>query len=331
MKIFITGASGFIGSQLAFRLAHEDHDVTVLIRHPSKAAEFSGERIKTISGDIFNKEVLKSGMSDCDWVFHLAAFTRPSSKDPDLPYLTNVQGTLNVLDSAKEQSVKRVIITSSAGTLNFSVNGIPVDEETRTTVEYHTKYESTKAAAEKAAMAYCSDNLDVIIVNPTRVYGPGKLTLSNSVTRIMKLYGKGLWRFIPGDGEAIGNYAFISDVVYGIIQAAMKGKGGEKYILGGENISYREFFRQLGEVYGKERKVIFLPKEWLKRMAGVAAFYSKMTGNPAVITEEWIEKYLKNWIVSSHKATVNLDYKITPFREGAEKTVSWLRSEKSFI
>jgi farnesol dehydrogenase len=329
MRVFITGASGFIGRHLAMRLAEEHNDVAVLLRNPSAAGEFSGSGIKIFSGDIFNMEILKSGMSDCDCVFHLAAYTRPVSKDPDLPYLTNVKGTLNILTAAKEQSVKRVIITSSAGTLNFSVNGLPVDEDTHSTVEYHTEYERTKAAAEQAALAYSSESPDVIIVNPTRVYGPGKLTLSNSATRIIKLYGKGLWRFIPGDGEAIGNYVFITDVVNGIIQAALYGKGGERYILGGENISYNDFFRILGKVYGKERKVIFLKEKWLKQIAAAAAMYSKITGRPAVITEDWIEKYLKNWIVSSNKATVNLNYKITPFIEGAGITVSWLKSNKS--
>ncbi len=328
MKVFITGASGFIGRELAFKLAEEHNDVAVLLRNSSTAGEFSGRGIKIFTGDIFNKEILKSGMSDCDWVFHLAAYTRPVSKDPELPYLTNVKGTLNILEAAKEQLVKRVIITSTAGTLNFSENGLPVNEDTHPTVEYHTEYERTKAAAEKAALAYSSKSPDVIIVNPTRVYGPGKLTLSNSVTRIIKLYGKGLWRFIPGDGEAIGNYVFISDVVNGIIQAALYGKGAEKYILGGENISYRDFFRQLGKVYGKERKVIFVKEKWLKQIAGAATIYSRITGRPTVITEDWIAKYLKNWIVSSHKAIVNLNYKITPFTEGAGKTVSWLRSNK---
>jgi nucleoside-diphosphate-sugar epimerase len=326
MKVFITGASGFIGSHLSLRLAEEHNDVTLLLRNPSVSREFQERGIKIIKGDIFNKEILKAGMSECDWVFHLAAYTRPVSKDPDLPYRTNVQGTLNVLESAKDQMVRRVIITSSAGTLNFSVNGLPVNEDTETTNSYNTEYERTKAAAEKAALEHCSDNPDIIIVNPTRVYGPGKLTLSNSVTRIIKLYGKGLWRFIPGDGESIGNYVFISDVINGIIQAAVSGKGGERYILGGENISYREFFRQLGEVYGKERKLININEKWLKRIAGAAAIYSKMTGKPAAITGEWIEKYLKNWIVSSHKAELFLNYKITPFREGAAMTVSWLNS-----
>jgi farnesol dehydrogenase len=328
MRIFITGASGFIGSILALKLAEDNHSVTVLLRDPSMAGEFTLKGIKVVQGDIFNTEVLKTAMIGCDWVFHLAAYTRPVSRDPDLPYLTNVTGTLNVLEAAKSQSVEKVIITSTAGTLGYSCNGIPVDEETERDAEYNTEYERTKAASEKAALNYCSGKPDVVIVNPTRVYGPGKLSLSNSVTRIIELYGRGLWRIMPGDGEAIGNYVFIGDVVRGLILAAVNGKGGERYILGGENITYREFFRILGEVYGRERKLLNIRKPALKRIVRFAGIYSKWMDKPAFISNDWIDKYLKNWIVSSTKAETHLNYKITPFREGAGITVSWLKSNK---
>ncbi len=123
MKIFLTGASGFIGSKLVKRLYEDNHQLAILLRDPSKAEEFTATGIKIIYGDILNKEVLRAGMENCDWVFHLAAYTRPVSKDPDLPYRINVSGTLNVLDSARENSVKKVIITSTAGTLGYSSDG----------------------------------------------------------------------------------------------------------------------------------------------------------------------------------------------------------------
>lgn len=326
MKIFITGASGFIGSQLVLTLAGENHDVRVLLRDPSKAEEFSGTGLSIIYGDLFNKEKLKTGMAGCDWVFHLAAYTRPVSKDPDLPYRTNVTGTVNVLEAAREQSVKKVIITSSAGTLSYSQNGLPVNEETNNNPVFHTEYERTKAISEKVARDYNSDSMDVIIVNPSRIYGPGNLTAGNSLTRIIKLYGRGLWRILPGDGEAIGNYVFVGDVISGLILSASYGKGGERYILGGENLSYREFFRVLGDIYGKERKLLTLKERSLKQIAGIAGIYSRFTHKQAFISDEWIDKYLQNWILSSSKAQTQLNYKITPFREGAEKTILWLKS-----
>jgi len=328
MKIFMTGASGFIGSNLAARLARENHQVTILLRDPLKAEEYLSMGLKIIYGDLSNKEKLKSGMENCDWVFHLAGYTKPVSKDPQLPYVTNVTGTINVIEAAREQSVKKVIVTSTAGTLGYSLNGIPVDETVTISPRYNTEYERTKAFSEKAALDYNSDDLEVVAVNPTRVYGPGKITLSNSVTRIIILYGKGLWRIIPGSGEAIGNYVFIDDVVKGLILAAMHGKGGERYILGGENISYNDFFDTLGDLYNRKRKLVRLIEPSLKRIVKMAGIYSRIMNKPAVISEEWIDKYLRNWIVSSDKAKTQLNYEITPFREGAGKTISWIRSNK---
>jgi farnesol dehydrogenase len=265
-------------------------------------------------------------MKGCEWVFHLAAYTKPVSKDPDLPYRTNVTGTINVLEAAKEMAVRKVIVTSTAGTMGYSRDGLPVGEETNKTPGYHTEYERTKAISEKAAIGYSTDKMDVILVNPTRVFGPGKLTTSNSLTRIIRLYCSGMWRIFPGDGNAIGNYVFIMDVVNGHILAALNGRGGERYILGGENHSYRSFFRITGEVYGKRRRLFVVPVSFLKLFVKIAGLYAKLTRQPTIITTSWIDKYLKNWIVSSDKAQSELNYVITPLEEGVRETIKWLKS-----
>jgi len=212
--------------------------------------------------------------------------------------------------------------------MGYSQNGLPVDEDTHVNPVYNTEYERTKSLAEKTALSYCSSEMDVIIVNPTRVFGPGKLTISNSVTKIIKLYNRGIWRIIPGDGEAIANYAFIDDVVSGHILAARFGVSGERYILGGENLSYHDFFRICGEVSGKRRKLFLIKELSLKRIVSLAGLYSRLVGHHAVITKEWIDKYLKNWNVSSNKAQSQLNYKITPFEEGIRKTLLWLKSNQ---
>jgi nucleoside-diphosphate-sugar epimerase len=326
MRVFMTGASGFIGSKLAFRLAEENHRLTVLMRDPSKAEEFASAGMTVIYGDLSDRAKLKAAMKDCDWVFHLAAFTRPVSSDPGLPHKINVEGTRNVLEAAKEQSVKKVIITSTAGTMGHSPDGQPVDETVRSDPEHNTEYERTKAFSEKLALDYSTYNLEIVVVNPTRVYGPGKMTVSNSLTKIIRLYGRGLWRIIPGDGESTGNYVFIDDVVRGHMLAAVHGSGGERYILGGENIKYNDLFNILGDLYGRKRTLFKIKEPSLKRIVKTVGLYSKLTGTPAVISSEWIDKYLRNWIVSSNKAETFLNYKITPFREGAAKTIQWLRS-----
>jgi len=327
MKVFVTGGTGFIGTKLVERLVSENHEVAVLLRRDS-FPEFAGrEKISFIMGDLFDEAALKKGVTGCDWVFHLAAFTKPWAKDPLLIARTNVTGTINVLEAAKRSNVRKVIITSTAGTMGHSYDGTAVGERTNTDPLLHTLYEKTKAEAEKIAIDYSRKGLNIVIVNPTRVYGPGILSESNSMTKILKSYISGWWRIIPGNGHTIGNYVFIDDVVSGHILAARSGRSGERYILGGENVSFREFFRIAGEVSGTARHMISLPFGLLKGVIKIIRFFSRISGIPPVITMEWLDKYSKDWILSGEKANQELGYIITPLREGIFKTVNWIKSQ----
>lgn len=326
MKVFVTGASGYIGSHLVRELSAEGHDVTVLVRDIKAFRGSGNDGMKIIKGDISDPDSLKFGMEGCNWVFHLAAYAKPTSTDRNLPYRVNVEGTINVLRAADATGVKRVVVTSTGGTMGCSLDGKPVDEQTISTTDYHTDYERTKAEAEKIAMAASTNERQVIVVNPTRVFGPGKLSKSNAITRIMKLYCNGLWRIIPGDGSSIGNYSFIRDVVKGHILAAKYGKGGERYILGGENVSFGNLFETLGKVNGTKRKMITTTERSLKNIARITGAISGIVGKPPLISDSWIEKYLQNWILSSEKAIRGLSYTITPFEDALGITVRWIKS-----
>jgi farnesol dehydrogenase len=326
MKVFLTGASGYIGSSLASRLISEGHELSILLRDPVSVSSSIRKNSKILQGDIFNVEKLKSGTEGCDWVFHLAAYAKPTSLDKSLPYRTNVEGTRNILEASITSGVKKIVYTSTGGTMGWSCDGQPVSEETNKDIEYHTEYERTKSEAEKIAISVSSPSTEIVIVNPTRVFGPGKLSKSNSVTRIMKLYGMGLWRIIPGDGNSIGNYSFINDIVSGHIFAAEHGKGGERYILGGENISFSEFFEALGEAFNRKRKMIRMKSERLKKVAQLSGKVASVIGKPPVISEQWIDKYLQNWILSSDKAMKQICYRITPFEEAVDITVGWIKT-----
>jgi farnesol dehydrogenase len=327
MRIFITGGTGFIGTRLTEKLISEDHTVTLLARNPS-ATSFTGkDKVTLIKGDLFNKSSLLTGMKDCDWVFHLAAWTKPSYKDPSVVSGINVGGTVNVFEAALERNVKKVVFTSTGGTMSYSHDGKPVDEMTNQDPQLHTLYEKTKAEAEKIALDYSKKGLNVITVNPTRVYGPGKLTESNSLTKIIRLYISGLWRIVPGNGKSMGNYVFIDDVVEGHILAAKNGRTGERYILGGENHSFRELFDIIGETAGKRRILVNLPAGLMKGIIKGFMFISKISGSPPAITMDWLDKYLNNWIMSSDKAVQELGYRITPLSEGVSNTIKWLKTK----
>lgn len=326
MKIFLTGGSGFIGSRLTERLIIEKHEVTLLLRDPGKDLWFDRNKLKIIEGDLFDTVKLIEGMEGCELVFHLAAYTKPWSKDPLIPYRVNVTGTVNILESALKAGVKRVVLTSSCGTLGYSDNGSVVNELTVRDKPLFTPYEKTKAEAEQRAIEFCSKGLEVVIVNPSRLYGPGFLTSGNSMTRIIRGYLRGTWRIVPGKGNAVGNYVFVDDVVDGHIKAALRGVSGEKYILGGENLSFSALFNIIGEESGNKRLMIHFPLSIIRAIIKIIRMGSGILGKPPAITEDWIEKYMKDAVISSDKAISRLDYKITPFRTGVRKTIEWLRT-----
>jgi len=325
VRVFITGGTGFIGSRLTERLLSENNEIVLLTRNSSSLASADNHSVSIIIGDILNKASVKDGMKGCDLVFHLAAYTKPWAHDPGLISEINVMGTINVLEAALECGVKRVVMTSTAGTMAFSSDGNPVDESVDPDLPFNTLYAKTKFEAEIAAIEFFKRGLDVVIVNPTRVYGPGRDSKSNSVTKIIRLYLKGLWRIIPGDGESIGNYVFIDDVVEGHMLAALYGRPGERYILGGSNLSFNELFALVKESSGKKRQLVKIPLAFLRKIIIVMSFITRITGIPPLITMNWFEKYMKNAILSSEKAIHELGYRITPAAEGISKTAEWFR------
>jgi farnesol dehydrogenase len=328
MKYFVTGATGFIGSRLVKKLAGNGHDVYCLVRSPEKIAEIQGEHIYPVPGDLDNPEALDTGTKACDVVFHLAAYAKPWSADKGLSYRINVNGTLNLLEFSKRNRVKKFIFTSSAAVMGPSGENRVLDESFVRIIPFFNDYESEKAIAEEYVLEYAEKGLHVVIVNPSRVFGPGPVNESNSVTKIISLYRKGTWRIIPGDGTKIGNYVYIDDVVDGHLKAAESGRNGERYLLGGENLTFNQFFGVLATITGKRRLLVHFPVWMMLGLAKCMEFQAPYTGIPPLITPPWIRKYLNHWNLSSSKAARELNYRITPFSEGVEKTIAWLKNRK---
>lgn len=326
MHCFLTGANGFIGLRLAERLSAEGHSVRCLVRSPEKYIPLSHlAGLTAVTGDLDDIAVLEVGVNGCDTVFHLAAYAKPWSKDKNLSHRVNVIGTENLLKASLKGGVKRFVFTSSAAVIGPSPDETPIDENFARIVPFFNEYEETKAAAEKLVTDYCRDGMETVIVNPPRVYGPGPVNESNSLTKMIKLYSQGRWRIIPGDGDCVGSYVLVDDVVSGHLLAALRGRPGQRYALGGENLTFRQFFEILAEVTGKRRWLVHLPVWLMVAVARVMEGQASITGIPPIITAPWVKKYLNHWSLSSQKAITELGYHITPFREGAKITLDWLK------
>lgn len=325
MHIFITGATGYIGNNLARKLADEGNIVHALCRNINTQV-LNHPNIKIFGGDITDIASIEKAMQHCKQVYHLAAYARVWAKEPSTYYRLNVQGAKNVFDAARNLSIHKIVFTSTAGTLGPSGTK-PVEEKDERIGKPFTDYEVTKTQAEDLCRSYCNNyGMHIVMVNPPRVYGPGIITESNAVTRLVKLYMAGKWRIMPGDGKRTGSYVYVDDVVNGHILAMKNGRSGERYSLGGVNASYIEFFNLLAKLSGKKISLIKLPV-WAMMLAGnVIQWYTNITGKPPLLTPPWIRKYYYDWSINSEKAQRELGYSFIPLENGLQKTIDWIKN-----
>lgn len=326
MKFFVTGATGFIGHELVKKLLENGYRVNILVRSPEKLDLPDSENLKIYVGNLSDTGIIEKGVEGCDGVYHLAAYANIWSKNKNLPYEINVTGTKNILEAALKKGIKKFVFTSTAGVLKPSENHELIDESSPMPYFYLTDYEKSKSEAEKLSLDYHQKGLPVVIVRPSKVYGPGILNKSNSLTRIMKLYLRGRWRFIPGNGKTVSNYVYIRDVVDGHIKAMLKGISGEIYILGGINASYNQFFKTVAESSGINRKFLRLPSFIMAVTAHISVLVAGLAGIQPLITPAWLKKFMQNQILSSKKAGAHFDYRITPLETGIRETIEWLKT-----
>jgi nucleoside-diphosphate-sugar epimerase len=327
--IFVTGATGFIGTKLVNELVKEGHTVHALTRASSNREGLDHERIRLFQGDIMNADSLLPAMRDCSLVFHLAAYAKNWSPDPKIFFDQNVTGMKNVFEAAKTSGIKRVVWTSTIVTFGPSPPGTVGDETMqRITDRFYTEYEETKFIAEKEALKLAGKGYPVVIVNPTRVYGPGKMTEGNSVSLMIDQYDRGLMPIIPNRGMNIGNYALVDDLVRGHILAMEKGRLGERYIIGGENASLKRFFGFVDEVSGKKHFQMNLPPRVALAYGGIQKLAANAFGIYPQITTGWVETFLQDWAFSCAKAERELGYKFTPLKEGIRLTYEWILQER---
>lgn len=324
MKIFLTGITGYIGNRLAEKLLSTGHEVHALIRNKRDNSFPSHEKLVIHIGDLFDIQVLTQAMKECEAVFHLAAIAKVWMPDSSAYYNVNVKGTTNVLDTALAIGVKKVVYTSSGATYGVST-GVPLTEEDVRMHPFFTEYESSKFIAEERIQHYVRKGFNVVIVHPTKVYGPGIWTESNAASQMIKRYVEGKWHIIPGNGNMIGNFVYIDDVVNGHLQALEKGRPGEKYILGGVNVSFNEFFSALNDVSGKTHWTLHIPYRLMMLFGWKEEVCRMLFGKAPKITRAWIKKYNHDLELSSDKAQNELGYKITPLHEGLKQTLDWIK------
>jgi nucleoside-diphosphate-sugar epimerase len=324
MTTLVTGGCGFIGSRLVKYLVDRGETVHVLDMPGAKSLQHP--HVRFYEGDVLDLASVVEAMQGCTRVYHLAGYAKNWAEHSETFFETNVTGTRIVLEAARRLGVQKVVVTSSNLTFGPS-NGILVTESSKRANDLLTPYARSKFLVENVARFYARQGLSVVIVNPTRVFGPGPLSEANSVTKMIAWYCSGSWRFILGNGKAVGNYVYVDDLVRGFALAMERGRSGENYILGGENVSFDEFFERLGAMAPKRRIMFHLPARLALVFARWELLLARLTSHWPLITPDWTRTFLADWNYSSGKAQRELGYHITPLQLALQQTLSWLGGE----
>ena len=327
MKILITGASGYLGNKLAHSLANKGNQVAALVRSASADKFLSHPNIHIVRGDVLEKESIVTAMKNCDQVYHVAATVAPWIKDSNEYYKVNVDGTRHVLDAAAQSGIQKIVVTSTCGVLGPSLNE-PLSENDPRLTAFKMDYELSKKMAEDIVLQYTRQGMQIVIVRPAKVYGPGNVSHSLTANAVIEEFIYKRKVFIPAPGSQKACFCFIDDVVNGHMLAMENGRSGEKYILGGINISYQEFFEEIRKLSCCRGRIIHASKNALRAWAVFQWLNYKATGTPPRFSFNALDIVWSNYIFNSEKACRELCYKITSLPEAINQTIHFLKTQQ---
>ena len=317
MKIFVTGGNGFIGSRVVRRLREGGHDVRCLVRQTSNTSRIDDLDFERHIGDVRDSASIAAGMEGCDAAIHLASVSAWDDMRSDALETTVLDGTKNVLDAAVMAGNLRTVYVSSSMAVNASKQPVVFDETS--SFELHgtnLRYPIAKNKAERMVAEYVAKGLPVVIVNPVETYGPddtGFITAGN-IRDIMKD-----WPALACSGGTA--VAHVDDVADGMVAALEKGRVGERYILGGDNLAVPDLVRLTLELAGQKKPVLKLPNAILKGAIGTMA----KLGLPTPVIPEVVDVATLYWFMDCSKARNELGYSPRPAPEVLEPVVRWLR------
>jgi dihydroflavonol-4-reductase len=320
---FVTGASGFVGSAVARRLAGDGCRLRLLVRPSSKLDNIDGLGTEIVTADMRDGPALAKAMRGARWLFHVAADYRLWARDPSEIVRNNLEGTRAVMQAAMSAGVERVVYTSSVATLKPHDDGTPADETSRHTVDTAIgAYKRSKLVAERLVERMIQDEaLPAVIVNPSTPIGPrdikptptGRVIVEAALGRIPAFVDTGL------------NLAHVDDVAEGHLLALKNGRIGESYVLGGQDVGFRDMVRVIAELANRRPPTIGLPRGPLFPIAYIAEAMARLTGKEPFITADALKMAKYHMFFSSAKAEREFGYKARPYREALVDALTWFR------
>ena len=324
MKAFVTGATGFLGSHVARVLAEQGAELRLLVRPTSNLRNLDGLKAETSAGDLRDPASLERAMAGCDAVFHVAADYRLWVRNPDDMYRSNVDGTRAILEAARKNGVPRVVYTSSVATIGFTHTGAPADEDSPVSLaDMIGHYKRSKFMAEQIALEAGRSGMHVVTVNPTTPVGEQDVKPTPTGHIVVDF----LKRKFPAYVETGLNLVDVRECARGHVLALEKGKPGERYILGGENLTLKQILDKLGRISGLPSPTLKLPY-FFAFMTGVVdeAITGRLLKKEPRATVDTVRMGAKKMFASSDKAERELGWKIVPVYEALQRAVEWFQA-----
>ncbi len=327
MRILITGATGFVGTAVLRKLIEHEHEARVLVRADSSRVNLEGLPVQVVVGDLRDRQSLERAVGTCEALYHVAADYRLWAKDPEELYQANVTGTRNIVLAAAQAGVRRIVYTSSVATLGLNPDGAPADEQTPVSLDHMIgHYKRSKFLAEQEITRLVSEQgLPVVIVNPSTPIGPrdvkptptGRMVLDAATGRMPAYVDTGL------------NVVHVDDVAAGHLLAFERGNIGERYILGGHNMSLRQILECVARITGGKSPRIRLPQGLILPFAYVSEAWAKVTNarTPPRLTVAGVRMSKKRMFFTSGKAQRELAYRFRPAEEAIEEAIAWFRAK----
>ena len=322
MKIFVTGATGFVGATLARRLHDRGDSLRFLLRDGSDTAGIADLDYETINGDLFDDEALRVGSEDCDAVIHMAALVSFRKRDRELMFRINADASQRLARIAKSIGVHRFVQVSSVAAVGSSPRSIALDEETPWPDNgMGIGYCDSKRLGEDLVRAENDREFEVVVVNPSSMFGPGDRRKAEG--SLLDRMAQGRVPFCPPGGSC---FADVRDVADGIVAALLRGRAGQRYILGGENLRGRELLQKIANVTGTKPPRFTMPNFLMGLVQSAQRMHEMIRDVKGPLTAELIRLSRGYSWFTSAKAESELGYTSRGIDEALQLTFEWMFS-----
>jgi nucleoside-diphosphate-sugar epimerase len=319
MRYAMTGATGFLGGELARQLRRSGHDVVALVRDPARATALRDIGVEQVRGDLDDTGALDRLLDGAGGFFHVAGWYKHGRREHDTLRRVNVTGTRNALEAATRAGVRTVYTSTTA--INSDTRGAVRDETHVHPGPWTTEYDRTKAEAHRIAEEYAAAGLPLVIVMPSVIYGPGDTgsTLGQLTRQIIAS------RRVLGPKSGAASWAHVEDVARGHVLAMEKGRPGESYLLAGERATHAEILGLIAQEAGKHRPIL-VPNGLVRVVAAMTSPVERLVPLPQFMTAEAARAGMATYFGDATKAEAELGWTSRPVRDGMRETV---RTEKA--